>query len=157
MPASISPCSWWHQSASLLPAKTFVCNGKGSDGWKWDWTGAACPSKYPSTGFYWYGSAIGWAPSASFMLTSWSQLTVIENVDYLLGLWTWWSPPTGLTIPSSITIRPHWPQAAYPSASWSCAGTGLDGKHFNHKGETLPAGYPAGWLWVRCHIAFFSI
>ena len=51
----IAPVAWWPQAAAVLPAKTFLGIGAGTDGWGITWEGAGISADLPS-GWAWFVS-----------------------------------------------------------------------------------------------------
>ncbi|KAL8287468.1 hypothetical protein RQP46_003327 [Phenoliferia psychrophenolica] len=132
------------------PSKSWSCNSKGTDGLSWDWQGNTLPTGYPS-GWLWYGLSIGWQPPSGWKCAdNWIPPTSWYGQ---CSLATWWTPPATWSLPSGLSAPAFWP-SRLPSISWTCAGTGLDGKTLNHLGASCPSQYPSGWLWFGTSIGW---
>ncbi|KAI5477090.1 hypothetical protein MNV49_006889 [Pseudohyphozyma bogoriensis] len=134
---------------------TFVCNGKGTDGYDYDTKGNGVPSGYPSS-FKYFGVAVGWQPVAGWDCgATWSAPSAWLSV---CAKATWWTPPEDWVYPSGFTVPSFWKKSVsvstkWPSASWTCSGSGSDGYDYDDKGNTCPyAGL--GWKWFGVSIGW---
>ncbi|GAA5863899.1 hypothetical protein JCM8547_005273 [Rhodosporidiobolus lusitaniae] len=149
-----TPPSWW--GVISVPSKSWQCNGTGKDGWSVDYNGNSCPTKYGGGSWLWFGSSIGWAPSAdwscsaSFEIPS-AFVSVCDKV-------TWWKPSSGwlsahVSTDLSFTPPSWWGVITVPSRSWRCDGSGTDGFEVDWQGNTAPS-WAYGWLWFGTEIGW---
>ncbi|GAA5964189.1 hypothetical protein JCM21900_001500 [Sporobolomyces salmonicolor] len=146
-----------HQSSSKNVAcpRSFKCNGSGTDGYQLDMYGNGPPSWVPSSGWAYFGIAIGWAPTASFECSASFTLpsAFLEVADQA----TWWSPSTAwktahldvnVEVDLNFTIPSFWNLTPRPSSSWQCSGTGKDGWSVDIYGNGPPSWVPtSGWAY----------
>ncbi|GAA5863311.1 hypothetical protein JCM1840_007478 [Sporobolomyces johnsonii] len=160
------PSFWdFRQTGSSLPqssSKNVACPRSGTDGYQLDIYGNGPPSWVPSSGWAYFGIAIGWAPTAAFDCSAAFTLpsAFVEVADQV----TWWSPSAawkqahlevnvevdlGFTIPSFWDLTPH------PSSSWKCSGSGKDGWSVDIYGNGPPSWVPAsGWAYFGVAIGW---
>ncbi|GAA5923288.1 hypothetical protein JCM1841_005699 [Sporobolomyces salmonicolor] len=165
-----------HQSSS----KNVACPRSGTDGYQLDMYGNGPPSWVPSSGWAYFGIAIGWAPTASFECSASFTLpsAFLEVADQV----TWWckAPPASshnsfadkassaapstawktahldvnVEVDLNFTIPSFWNLTPRPSSSWQCSGSGKDGWSVDISGNGPPSWVPAsGWAYFGAGIA----
>ncbi|CEQ39282.1 SPOSA6832_00795, partial [Sporobolomyces salmonicolor] len=175
-----------HQSSSKNVAcpRSFKCNGSGTDGYQLDMYGNGPPSWVPSSGWAYFGIAIGWAPTASFECSASFTLpsAFLEVADQV----TWWckAPPASshnsfadkassaapstawktahldvnVEVDLNFTIPSFWNLTPRPSSSWQCSGSGKDGWSVDISGNGPPSWVPAsGWAYFGAGIGWAPI
>jgi hypothetical protein len=105
------------------------------------------------------------SPSATRLLGGVSRLTfslfLLLPMLILLSLLTSTEPSSGwlnahVSTDLSFTPPSWWGVISLPSRSWTCSGSGKDGWSVDWRGNALPSGYPAGWLWFGTYVTISS-
>ncbi|GAA5886787.1 hypothetical protein JCM5296_006402 [Sporobolomyces johnsonii] len=151
--------------------RSFKCNGSGTDGYQLDIYGNGPPSWVPSSGWAYFGVAIGWAPTASFDCSASFKLPSIflDVCDQV----TWWSPSAAwksahLSVDLGFDIPSFWdfrqtgsslPQSSSKNVacprSFKCNGSGTDGYQLDIYGNGPPSWVPAsGWAYFGVAIGW---
>ncbi|ORY92527.1 hypothetical protein BCR35DRAFT_348913 [Leucosporidium creatinivorum] len=84
---------------------SFVCNGKGNDGYSFDHVGNGRPSGYPD-GFFYFGIGPQWQPQNGWGLPS-SKWTPPSGWSPRYA--TWWQPNIKWSLPNGYSCPQWWP------------------------------------------------